>query len=170
MRHVAGPKNSPSRPSTAEWDRSLCASPPACTARATTASRRKLVHIAREKGVAAYIGDGANRWPAVHRLDAGRMVRLALEKAPAGSAVHAVGDEGVPTRAIAEAIGRGLGVPTVSIPAEDAADHFGWLGAIFALDIPASSAITQSLLDWTPTHPGLIEDLDAGHYFRAASV
>nr|WP_274637016.1 SDR family oxidoreductase [Microbacterium bovistercoris] len=130
----------------------------------------QLVHIAREKGVAAYIGDGANRWPAVHRLDAGRMVRLALEKAPAGSAVHAVGDEGVPTRAIAEAIGRGLGVPTVSIPAEDAADHFGWLGAIFALDIPASSAITQSLLHWTPTHPGLIEDLDAGHYFRAASV
>ena len=129
-----------------------------------------LVSIARAKGVSGYVGDGANRWPAVHRFDAARMVALALEKAPAGSRVHGVAEEGIPTRAIAEVIGRHLGVPVVSIAPEDAAAHFGWLGAFFALDIPASSALTRQLLDWTPTHPGLLEDLAAGHYFRAAAA
>lgn len=128
----------------------------------------RLVRIARERGVAGYVGDGANRWPAVHRLDAARLVGLALEQAPAGSRVHAVAEEGIPTREIAEAIGRHLGVPVVSIAPEQAAGHFGWLGAFFALDIRASSTLTRELLGWTPTHPGLIEDLDAGHYFRTA--
>jgi nucleoside-diphosphate-sugar epimerase len=129
-----------------------------------------LIDIARAKGVAAYIGDGANRWPAVHRLDAARLYRLALEDAPAGSVFHAVADEGVPTRDIAEVIGRHLGVPAVSIAPEDAAGHFGWIGAFFAIDAPASSALTQGRLAWQPTHAGLIEDLDAGHYFRDAST
>jgi nucleoside-diphosphate-sugar epimerase len=125
-----------------------------------------LIGIAREKGVSAFVGDGANRWPAVHRLDAAVLYRLALEKAPAGSVFHAVGDEGVPTRQIAEIIGRHPGVPAVSIAPEDAAEHFGWIGAFFSLDAPASSALTQQRLGWHPTHPGLVEDLEAGHYFR----
>ncbi|MCW2903612.1 MAG: oxidoreductase [Streptosporangiaceae bacterium] len=123
-----------------------------------------LVQIARQKGAAGYVGDGSNRWPAVHRLDAARMVRLALEKAPAGSVVHGVGEEGIRTRDIAEVIGRHLNVPVVSVPPEQAAEHFGWIGAFFALDVPASSTLTQQLLGWTPTHPGLIEDLEAGYY------
>jgi nucleoside-diphosphate-sugar epimerase len=127
-----------------------------------------LIDIARTKGVSAYIGDGANRWPAVHRLDAARLYRLALEKAPAGSVFHAIGDEGVPTRQIAEIIGRHLNVPTVSIAPEQAADHFGWLGGFFAIDAPASSALTQQRLDWHPTHIGLVEDLEQGHYFDEA--
>jgi nucleoside-diphosphate-sugar epimerase len=127
-----------------------------------------LIDIARTKGVSAYIGDGANRWPAVHRLDAARLYRLALEKAPAGSVFHAIGDEGVPTRQIAEIIGRHLNVPTVSIAPEQAADHFGWIGGFFAIDAPASSALTQQRLDWHPTHIGLVEDLEQGHYFEEA--
>lgn len=127
-----------------------------------------LVRIARETGASGYVGEGANRWPAVHRLDAARMVHLALEKAPAGSRVHGVAEEGIPTREIAEVIGRHLDVPVVSIAPEQAAEHFGWIGAFFALDIAASSTLTRELLGWTPTHPGLIEDLDAGHYFRTA--
>jgi nucleoside-diphosphate-sugar epimerase len=129
-----------------------------------------LIEIARTKGVSAYIGDGSNRWPAVHRLDAARLYRLALERAPAGSVFHAVADEGVPARDIAEVIGRHLDVPVVSIASEDAAEHFGWIGAFFALDAPASSALTRRRLGWRPTHAGLIEDLDAGHYFRQAST
>lgn len=125
-----------------------------------------LVGVAREKGVSGYVGDGANRWPAVHRLDCARMVRLALENAPAGSVVHAVAEEGITARQIAEAIGRGLGVPVASVAPDDAADHFGWIAAFFALDIPASSAITQEMLGWAPSHPGLIADLEAGSYFR----
>jgi nucleoside-diphosphate-sugar epimerase len=127
-----------------------------------------LIGIARDKGVSAYIGDGANRWPAVHRLDAARLYRLALEHAPAGSVFHAIGDEGVPTREIAEVIARHLDVPAVSIAPEDAAEHFGWIGAFFAVDAPASSALTRERLDWRPTHIGLIEDLEAGHYFQEA--
>jgi nucleoside-diphosphate-sugar epimerase len=127
-----------------------------------------LIDIARTKGVSAYIGDGSNRWPAVHRLDTARLYRLALEKAPAGSVFHAIGDEGVPTRDIAEVIGRHLGVPAVSIAPEDAAEHFGWMSAFFALDAPASSALTQERLGWQPTHPGLMEDLEEGHYFQQA--
>ena len=124
-----------------------------------------LIAIAREKGVAGYVGDGANRWPAGHTLDAARLYRLALESAPAGSRLHAVGDEGVPFRDIAAAIGQNLNVPVASIAAEAAADHFGFLGALVALDNPTSSALTQELLGWKPEHAGLIEDLDEGHYF-----
>ncbi|HEY1511692.1 MAG TPA: SDR family oxidoreductase [Solirubrobacteraceae bacterium] len=126
-----------------------------------------LIEIARTKGTSGYVGDGSNRWPAVHRLDAARLYRLALENAPAGSVFHAIADEGVPTRQIAEIIGRHLDVPVVSIAPDQAAEHFGWIGAFFALDAPASSAITQRQLGWKPTHPGLVEDLDAGHYFHA---
>jgi nucleoside-diphosphate-sugar epimerase len=125
-----------------------------------------LVRVARERGVSGCVGDGANRWPAVHRLDAVRLVRSALERSPAGSVVHAVAEEGVPARAIAEAIGRGLGVPVRSVDPDDAAAHFGWIGPFFAVDSPASSALTRRWLDWTPTHPRLVEDLDAGSYFR----
>ena len=125
-----------------------------------------LIDIARTKGVSAYIGDGTNRWPAVHRRDAARLYRLALEKAPPGSVYHAVADEGVPTREIAEVIGRHLDGPVVSIAPEDAADHFGWIGAFFGVDAPASSALTQERLGWQPTHPGLIADMEEGHYFE----
>jgi nucleoside-diphosphate-sugar epimerase len=124
-----------------------------------------LIGIARDKGVSAYVGDGANRWPSVHTLDAARVYRLALEAAPPGTRLHAVADEGVPFRDIAETIARRLGVPTTSIPAEDAGEHFGFLGAFVALDNPTSSTATRELLGWKPTHPGLIEDLDHGHYF-----
>jgi nucleoside-diphosphate-sugar epimerase len=126
-----------------------------------------LVAIARDKGVSAYIGDGSNRWPAVHRLDAALLFRLALEKARAGSALHGVGDEGVQVRDIAEVIGRQLDVPVVSISPEDAGGHFGWLAGVLAVDAPASNALTRELLGWEPTHPGLIDDLDVGHYFDA---
>ena len=128
-----------------------------------------LVEVAREKGASGYVGDGSNRWPAVHRSDAARLVRLALEKAPAGSVVHAVDEEGVPARTIADAIGGQLGVPVVPVAPEAAAEHFGWIGAFFALDAPATSALTRELLGWTPTHPGLIEDLQAGQYVRTGA-
>lgn len=124
-----------------------------------------LIGIARESGQAGYVGDGANRWPAGHTLDAARLYRLALESAPAGSRLHAVGDEGVPFRQIAETIGRQLGVPATSIDPDNADAHFGFLGPLVGLDNPTSSALTQELLGWNPTHPGLIEDLEEGHYF-----
>jgi nucleoside-diphosphate-sugar epimerase len=126
---------------------------------------KALIDIARDKGVAGYIGDGANRWSAVHRLDAAPLVRLALEKASPGSAVHAVGEEAVTARAIAEVIGRKLGLPARSIAPDAAPGHFGWLGRFFALDQPASSVLTRERMGWTPTHVGLIEDLEQGHYF-----
>jgi nucleoside-diphosphate-sugar epimerase len=125
-----------------------------------------LVGIARDKGTSGYIGDGANRWPAVHRFDAARLFRLALENAPAGSALHAVADEGVPIRDVAEVIGRHLEVPVASVSPENAGEHFTWLAGFIGMDAPASSALTQDLLDWHPTHPGLIDDLDKGHYFH----
>ncbi len=125
-----------------------------------------LVGIARDRGVSAYVDEGANRWPAVHRLDAATLVRRTVEDAPAGSVVHAVAEEGVPTREIAEAIGRGLDLPVRSVPAEEAADHFGWIGMFFGADAPASNALTRELLGWEPTRQGLIADLDEGHYFR----
>jgi nucleoside-diphosphate-sugar epimerase len=130
----------------------------------------RLIDIAREKGVAAYPGDGANRWPAVHRLDAAHLFRLALEAAPAGARLHAIGDEGVPVREIAGAIGRHLGLPVTGVAPEHAVDHFGWLGVFFSLDVPASSALTRERLGWRPMHQGLLDDLDQGHYFsdRAA--
>ncbi|HET7017531.1 MAG TPA: SDR family oxidoreductase [Streptosporangiaceae bacterium] len=124
-----------------------------------------LIGIAREAGVAGFVGDGSNRWPAGHTLDAAHLYRLALEDAPAGSRLHAVGDEGIAFREIAEAIGRQLEVPVTSIDPENAAAHFGFLGSLVSLDNPTSSALTQELLGWRPTHPGLLEDLAEGHYF-----
>jgi nucleoside-diphosphate-sugar epimerase len=121
----------------------------------------RLIAIARDQGVSGYVGDGSSRWPAVHVLDAAHLFRLAVERAPAGSRLHAVGDEGVPTRDIAAVIGRHLSLPTASVPAED----FGWLGQVFAVDQPASATLTRELLGWRPVQPGLIEDLDKGHYF-----
>lgn len=129
-----------------------------------------LIDIARKKGVAAFVGEGLNRWPAVHRLDAAQLFRLALEKAPAGTKLNAVGDEGVPTREIAEVIGRRLNLPVVSKSSEEAAEHFGFLGMFFGLDIPASSALTRERFDWRPTQQGLIPDLDHERYFEAASI
>lgn len=126
-----------------------------------------IVAAARQNGYAAYVGEGANRWPAVHTLDAARLYRLALEKAPAGSRLHAVAEEGVPFKHIATAIGRNLGIPVRSISPDEAGNYFGFLGSFTQMDNPASSAITRELLDWIPTHPGLIADLDEGHYFRA---
>jgi nucleoside-diphosphate-sugar epimerase len=124
-----------------------------------------LIGIARGAGVSGYVGDGANRWPAAHVLDVGRLYPLALEKAPAGSQLYAVGEEGITVREIAETIGRHLGVPAVSIPAEQAADHFQFFAPFMTLDHPISSARTQQLLGWKPEHPGLIADLEQGHYF-----
>ncbi len=128
-----------------------------------------LIGIAREKGRAGYVADGSNRWPAVHTLDAARLYRLAIEAAPAGSRLHAVGDEGVPFREIAEAIGRNLDVPAVSIPPGEAADYFGFLAPFVSLDNPISSKRTQELLGWQPAHPGLLDDLGQGHYFQDES-
>jgi len=128
-----------------------------------------LVDIARGKEASGYIGDGANRWPAVHRLDAASLFRAALGDAPAGSALHAVAGEGVTTRAIAEVIGRHLDLPVVSVAPEDAAEHFGWLSPMFAADSAASSALTRERFGWQPRHLGLIDDLDLGHYFEEAS-
>jgi nucleoside-diphosphate-sugar epimerase len=125
-----------------------------------------LVSIARDKGVSGYIGDGSNRWPAVHRLDSAHLFRLAVEDAPAGSTLHGVADEGVATRDIAEVIGRHLDVPLMSISPEDAGEHFTWLANFFAMDAPASSALTRKLLNWQPGQLGLIADLDEGHYFK----
>ncbi|MEV6349274.1 SDR family oxidoreductase [Actinoplanes sp. NPDC051851] len=123
-----------------------------------------LARIAREKGFSAYVGDGSNRWPAVHRADAAVLVRRAVEDAPPASIVHAIAEEGVPTRTIAEAIGEGLGIPSRSIPAEQAPDHFGWMAMFFSADLPASSELTRARFSWTPTHPTLLDDLKAGYY------
>jgi nucleoside-diphosphate-sugar epimerase len=125
-----------------------------------------LVGIARDRGVSGYIGDGTNHWPAVHQLDAAHLFRLAVEIAPAGSVLHGIAEEGVPGRAIADVIGQSLDLPVVSIAAEDAVEHFGWLGPFLAVDVRASSALTRTLMGWQPTHPGLIQDLEQGHYFR----
>ncbi len=125
-----------------------------------------IVAAARDKGVSGYVGDGANRWAAVHRSDAARLVRLGLEQAQAGSRLHAVAEEGVPTKAIAEAIGRGLGLPVASVAPEDAVDHFGYIGSFFAMELSAGSERTRALLRWAPTGPTLIEDIDAGAYFH----
>ncbi|GAB2988065.1 SDR family oxidoreductase [Amycolatopsis acidiphila] len=122
----------------------------------------QLIATARAKGVCGYIGDGTSRWPAVHVEDAARLYRLAVEQAPAGAVLNAVGDEGVPTREIAEAIGRHLNLPARSLPAEE---FGGMLVPLLSTDMPASSAITQEVLGWKPTHPGLIEDIERGHYF-----
>jgi nucleoside-diphosphate-sugar epimerase len=124
-----------------------------------------VVAIARATGVSGYIGDGTNRWPAIHRDDAAHLFRLALESAPAGTTLHATGEEGVALRDVAEVIGRHLNIPLVSIAPEDAAAHFTWLASFLALDSPASNVATRVLMDWTPTHPGLLEDLDGDSYY-----
>lgn len=126
-----------------------------------------LVAIAREKGVSGYVADGSTRWPAVHRLDAATLVRLAVDDANSGPVLHAVAEEGVPTREIAESIGRALGVPAVSVPAEQAGEHFGWLGMFLAIDSPTSNTVTRERTGWAPTHPGLLADIDAGSYTTA---
>jgi nucleoside-diphosphate-sugar epimerase len=123
------------------------------------------IRFARENSAAAYVGDGANRWPSVHRDDAARLFRLALESAPAGAVLHAVGEEGVAIREVADIIAAHLGVPAVSVTGEQARDHLGWLGGFWGVDGPASAAITRDLLGWQPTQRGLIADLDDGHYF-----
>ncbi len=123
-----------------------------------------IAEIARRRGVSGYPSDGSNRWAAVHRLDAARLVELGLEHAPAGARLHAVAEEGIPSREIAEAIGRAFDLPVMSIDPQDVQDHFGWIGAFFGMEMSATSSVTRELLDWRPTGPTLIEDLDAGAY------
>src|SRR6267142_694996 len=125
-----------------------------------------LIKLAREKGDSAYLGDGLNRWPAVHRLDAARLYRLVLEKGSAGASYHAIGDEGVPFRDIAGVIGRRLHLPIVSKSPEQAADRFSWLAHFVGMDSPASSKLTEDKLGWRPKQPGLIADLERGTYFE----
>jgi nucleoside-diphosphate-sugar epimerase len=129
-----------------------------------------LVKIARDKGVSGHLGDGSNRWPAVHRTDAASLFRLAVESAPAGSTLHAIGDEGVPIREVAEVIGRHLRVPVRAIAPDDAAAHFTWLANFIGVDSPASSALTREMLGWRPTNIGLIADLDQDHYSDTPAV
>jgi nucleoside-diphosphate-sugar epimerase len=128
------------------------------------------IAMARNKGVSVYVGDGSNRWPAVHLLDAARLYRLVLEKGSAGDRYHAVAEEGVPLRDIAELIGRGLNVPVVRKSLKEAMEHFGWLAAFVGSDFPASSAKTQKQLGWHPTGPGLIVDLEQMNYLEAGTV
>jgi nucleoside-diphosphate-sugar epimerase len=123
-----------------------------------------LVAVARDKGVVAYVGEGLNRWPAGHLSDVARLYRLAVEASKQGARYHAVGEEGISSREIAEALGRGLKLPVASITAEEAAAHFGWMAMFVGLDMPASSALTQARLGWIPTGPTLIEDLNEGRY------
>ncbi|WP_043662650.1 SDR family oxidoreductase [Streptomyces xylophagus] len=130
-----------------------------------------LIGVARTTGVSAFVGDGSNRWPSVHRLDAATLYRLALESAPAGTPLHAVAEEGVPFRDIAQAIGRQLKVPTVSLTPEEAGRHFvGFLAPLVALDNPVSSALTQQRMGWRPTQPALVPDIEEGHYFGEFSA
>jgi nucleoside-diphosphate-sugar epimerase len=154
--------------------RQVCSSivrlPPTCHGDGDNGFMAALVGIARAKGVSGYVGDGANRWPASHRLDAARLFSLAADDAPAGSTLHAVAEEGVPIRDVAEVIGRHLDLPVVSIASEDVADHFGFLARFVGLDSPASSVLTRELTGWQPAHPGLIADLEQGHYFRGPSA
>jgi nucleoside-diphosphate-sugar epimerase len=126
----------------------------------------RIIAVARAKNVSGFIGDGANRWPCVHVLDAARLFRLALESLPAGAAVHAVAGDGTPMRTLAEAVGRHLGIPATSIAAADAVAHFGWLGRLLSREVPASGAVARELLGWEPTQPSLLEELETGHYFR----
>jgi nucleoside-diphosphate-sugar epimerase len=125
-----------------------------------------LTQIARNTGVAGYIGDGSNRWPAVHVLDAAPLYLKALTEAPAGAVLNSVDEEGIPTREIAQAIGSALGVPAKSVDPSQATAHFGFLSMFFARDVPASSELTRARYDWHPTHPRLLDDLKAGYYTR----
>jgi nucleoside-diphosphate-sugar epimerase len=127
-----------------------------------------IVAAAQERGVSGYVGDGTNNWAAVHVTDAARLVRLGLEQAPAGTKLHAVAETAIPTRAIAEAVGEGLGLPVTSVDPADAEDHFGFIGRFFAMEMSATSEGTRELLGWEPTGPGLLEDIAAGAYAEAA--
>ena len=138
--------------------------PPSVHGRGDSGFVPALIEVARQKGVSAYIADGGNRWPAVHRLDAARLFRLALEKAPAG-ALHGAAEEGIPMREIAEAIGQGLDVPVRSISAEEAQEHFDWMAMFVGIDNPTSNAITRDLTGWTPQREGLLADLRENGYF-----
>ncbi|WDM15946.1 SDR family oxidoreductase [Streptomyces lavenduligriseus] len=142
---------------------------PTCHGAGDNGFMAMLVATARAKGVSGYIGDGANRWPAVHRLDAARLFRLAAEKAPAGSVLHGAAEEGIALRDIAEVIGRRLGVPTVSVAPEDAVGHFTWMSHFLGVDAAASSTLTRDLVGWEPVHPGLLADLDQEHYFQGSA-
>ena len=126
----------------------------------------RLISIAHAKGVAGYPGDGSYRWPAVHRLDAARLFRLALESAPTGTRLHAVGDEGIPMRDIATAIGRYLNLPIASVPLSEVNNHFGFLGRIVTFDCPSTNALTKERFAWHPEQPGLLADIAQGHYFK----
>ncbi|MHA6616482.1 SDR family oxidoreductase [Pseudonocardia sp. DLS-67] len=139
--------------------------PPATHGNGDNGFMTTAIRFAREKGAAAHVGDGGNRWPAVHRDDAARLFRLALESAPAGSVLHAVGDEGVPIREVAEVFGEHLRAPVVSVTAEQAGEYVGLLGHFWSVDGPATAGITRDLVGWEPTRPGLIADLKEGHYF-----
>lgn len=127
----------------------------------------RLITLAREKGIAAYVGEGLNRWPAVHRFDAGLLYRLILEKAPQGGTFHAVAEEGIAFRKISEVIGKNLKVPVVSKSPAEAADHFGWFTTFASMDAPSSSQRTQELLGWKPKQPGLLADLEGARYFQS---
>jgi nucleoside-diphosphate-sugar epimerase len=127
----------------------------------------QLISIARTKGVSSYVGDGSNRWPAVHRLDAARLYRLALESAPAGTLLHAVGDEGIPVRDIAGIIGRHLNIPVESVPLSKVDDYFGFIGRILSFDCPSTNTLTQERFGWHPEQPGLLADIAQGHYFKS---
>jgi nucleoside-diphosphate-sugar epimerase len=129
----------------------------------------RLIDTARRTGVSAYVGDGSNRWSGLHTLDAATLYRAAVERAPGGSRLHGVEDEGVPFREIADTLGRHLRLPVRSIAPEEADAHFGFLGPLVVLDGPASNVRTRALLGWGPTHPGLLADLDEGHYFMSAA-
>ncbi|AEY93595.1 SDR family oxidoreductase [Streptomyces olivaceoviridis] len=143
---------------------------PTCHGEGDNGFVASLVAVARAKGVSGHPGDGTTRWPAVHRLDAARLFRLAAEKAPAGSVLHGSAEEGVALRDIAEVIGRHLEVPVASVAPEAAAEHFGWLSGPLGFDTVASSALTRELLGWEPVQPGLLADLDKGHYFHGPAA
>jgi nucleoside-diphosphate-sugar epimerase len=165
---LAGPRAATEQELLAMSDRGVRASavrlPPTVHGAGDHGFVHALATTAREHGVSAYIGDGANRWPAVHRLDAARLFRLALENAPAGSRLHAVAEEGIPFRLIAEALGRQLDIEVSSVSAEDAAEHLGWIGYVAGLDNPAKSEITRGLVGWQPERPTVLDDIDAGLY------
>jgi nucleoside-diphosphate-sugar epimerase len=141
--------------------------PPTCHGHGDNGFMATIVGIARAKGVSGYIADGSNRWPATHRFDVAHLFRLALDNAPAGSTLHAVAEVGVPIRQVAEVIGRHLDLPVVSVSPDDSGEHFGFLAGFLGADSPASSELTRHQLGWQPTNPGLIEDLDQGHYFQS---
>lgn len=172
----AGDRNSPGAPRVASEEAVLAMAqrgvrgsvvrlPPSVHGAGDHAFVPALIEVARRTGVSAHVGDGANRWPAVHRLDAARLFRLALEKAAPGTRLHGVADEGVALRDIARTIGEGLGVPVRSIRADEAEAHFGWLGGFASLDVPASSAITRRALGWEPRGPDLLTDMRENGYF-----